>query len=789
MALTSGLPHSQAAVTCLLLVLSDADARRALAASTSEPQRRQMISCALALARRPQPLLRSKGCLAAALLCSLGTSWLRHAVEQGLLGAIEAVCGAHSDGSSVCAAPGARLLAGTSDASCSSRVDGMPPTEPARQGAHRSFSALVGSAVRRILASLQPALLRLVATPHFAARLVPTSPVARHTCSSPAAAALAPATPSPAKLSRTASSSCAAPALASQAALAPLPSWETPDTEAALSLLLALAQCAPIASAMAPSPTLSALAACLHALCHMSESPDPARWDGAGGTRDATDLRGVGAEGTGVVAASHGMEGGASSCRGRVATSVHLALHVATHLISAADPPALAALAAHAPRHLSPSGLLGALCRSVGASNDTSTRLEAIHAAAALAHATVAGSPRAASAAVAPTLLSHLLPLLLPILEDALRGGGPLLRRASSDQQQPDEERPASDGAAVRVTHACSTPGECAPRTAPAHTRTAAKAPTALGGGGPPDAAPELEAARSLLLLLSAIPSPPADVAHALDRLSLVPVLCRTLFLLSSTPRSSNSTRPNAPCVRAAPVLNALQTPHAFAPLLRALAERPAVALRLGLAPMLASIILPSVPHRPAQLAPHDALHPVLDAAYLLLCFGVSVCRQHGTALAPRPSPSRPATPPPAVASSSAAAAAALATAVAEQLRPLAGCATTLLALLDPTADARLAEKAAHCELQICELLALVDPHAAAAAVLGGGLGCSNSGTAGATALTAALATGGRSELSRCIGRFMAVLRTADEPSFIAAMAAMPGLAAAMTAAAAALYE
>jgi hypothetical protein len=124
---------------------------------------------------------------------------------------------------------------------------------------------------------------------------------------------------------------------------------------------------------------------------------------------------------------------------------------------------------------------------------------------------------------------------------------------------------------------------------------------------------------------------------------------------------------------------------------------------------------------------------------------------------------------------------------VAEQLRPLADCAATLLSLLDPTVDARLAEKAAHCQLQICELLALVDPQTAAAAVLGAGLRLRGSVTAGSTALTAALATGARSELSRCIGRFMAVLRAADEPSFIAAMAAMPGLAKAMSAAADAL--
>ena len=743
---------AQAAATCLILLLCDADARRALAASAPEPLRRRLLRTAVALLGRAPPLLRAKGCLAAALLCSLGTPWLAHAVHCGLLRALEAV---------------AEPRPTTNTGGGRGATAGAEP--PADDWQRALFVERAASSLRRVLRSLQPALLRHLVTPHFEARQSgAAAPAARIELSTPSGrtAARRASLPSqqtpgrrvntPAGRGRESPEAGSGDGRDSPSVAAP--SWDPPDTEASLELLGGLARCAPVATALAPPALLSSLAACLHALCAATEADnnDPPQQE-------------------------------------RVSCAARLGFDLIPRALAAAEPPALAALAADAPRLLSPSGLLGALCRSLAAWPDAPTRLAALRAATSLAQATVAGSPHAA-AAVAPTLVSHLLPHLASLLSPLLGSG------SASGLTNPREGPNAMAGA--------------------------------VANHGAREVAAAREVARCALLLLAAAPCAPAELAAALDVLRLLPPLCRALRLLCHSPA-------------AAAVPAAATRPEDLAPLFRALAERPAAALRHGLAPLLAAILAPGhadgvnlnpappthqnteprraagatrgaktpmrTPHRqqwkpqfgqgvavtpvtaPLQAGP-EALHPALDAAYLLLCFGVSVCRQQlADGALPLPSASCSLTPAPPPA---AYAAAAHAAGVVAQLGALRGCAPAMLVFLGD-ADARLAEKAAHCVLQVCELLALAEPHAAAAAVLGGGGGDGDGdilggvhlqmqmqvNPAGIAALAAVLATNGRSELGRCVGRAMAVLRAADELSFRAAVAAHPGLSGAMAAA------
>jgi hypothetical protein len=94
-----GTPRlAQALGSVLVVVLCDVAARRELRAAPPLAQQRALLRAATSLMGRPQPLLRAKGCLAAALLGSLGLPWLHQAAELKLLPALASAAAAADAG-------------------------------------------------------------------------------------------------------------------------------------------------------------------------------------------------------------------------------------------------------------------------------------------------------------------------------------------------------------------------------------------------------------------------------------------------------------------------------------------------------------------------------------------------------------------------------------------------------------------------------------------------------------------------------------------------------------------
>jgi hypothetical protein len=94
-----GTPRlAQALGSVLVVALCDVAARRELRAAPPLAQQRALLRAATSLLGRPQPLLRAKGCLAAALLGSLGLPWLQQAAELKLLPALASAAAAADAG-------------------------------------------------------------------------------------------------------------------------------------------------------------------------------------------------------------------------------------------------------------------------------------------------------------------------------------------------------------------------------------------------------------------------------------------------------------------------------------------------------------------------------------------------------------------------------------------------------------------------------------------------------------------------------------------------------------------
>ena len=94
-----GTPRlAQALGSVLVVALCDVAARRELRAAPPLAQQRALLRAATSLLGRPQPLLRAKGCLAAALLGSLGLPWLHQAAELKLLPALASAAAAADAG-------------------------------------------------------------------------------------------------------------------------------------------------------------------------------------------------------------------------------------------------------------------------------------------------------------------------------------------------------------------------------------------------------------------------------------------------------------------------------------------------------------------------------------------------------------------------------------------------------------------------------------------------------------------------------------------------------------------
>eukprot|EP00964_Phaeocystis_antarctica_P019893 scaffold10971_cov74-Phaeocystis_antarctica.AAC.1 len=221
---------AQALGSVLVVALCDVAARRELRAAPPLAQQRALLRAATSLLGRPQPLLRAKGCLAAALLGSLGLPWLHHAAELKLLPAL---------------------------ASATAAADAGVRAEGGGQQAWAFLQQVVHAAVP-CLAALRLPLLRAAAT---AAAAPPPSAVATSRSSSALTTATATAdanadcdTASASSLSTALPPESIAPS-ASASAVAPL---------ATLRLLRALCTCAPLRASCADGVLLHGCVALLH---------------------------------------------------------------------------------------------------------------------------------------------------------------------------------------------------------------------------------------------------------------------------------------------------------------------------------------------------------------------------------------------------------------------------------------------------------------------------------------------------------------------------------------------
>ena len=221
---------AQALGSVLVVALCDVAARRELRAAPPLAQQRALLRAATSLLGRPQPLLRAKGCLAAALLGSLGLPWLHQAAELKLLPAL---------------------------ASAAAAADAGVRAEGGGQQAWAFLQQVVHAAVP-CLAALRLPLLRAAAT---AAAAPPPSAVA--TSSSSSALTTATATADANADCDTASASSLSTALPPES-IAPSASASAVAPLATLRLLRALCTCAPLRASCADGVLLHGCVALLH---------------------------------------------------------------------------------------------------------------------------------------------------------------------------------------------------------------------------------------------------------------------------------------------------------------------------------------------------------------------------------------------------------------------------------------------------------------------------------------------------------------------------------------------
>lgn len=238
------------------------------------------------------------------------------------------------------------------------------------------------------------------------------------------------------------------------------------------------------------------------------------------------------------------------------------------------------------------------------------------------------------------------------------------------------------------------------------------------------------------------------------------------------------------------------------ATILRGVSQRPAAAVDLGVPRLLASLLSGAAAAGTLGASPAtcEALGVALDAAYLLLGHGVSLCRaavrrRQGHACAASDAEAEAEgsaswtgvcalAPAASVAADDSEAAAAVA-----RLRPLASRPELLLRLAATSlAPALLREKAARCVLHLVRLLALSDPRTAVAGLLSPHRASAPDDRALAAArpaaalLAAALAASQPCEARRCLRRATDLLEACDGVAFRAAVAACPALEAALSA-------